>query len=69
LSVLLDSAQHSQEILDILRAPGNGYQDYTVVNIDTTAFGDNGVLTINIQVGNAAPDGSFNLFDSKWNVS
>ena len=64
LRVVLDSAQSSQEILDIFRAPGNGYQDYTVVNIDTTAFEDGGTLTIYIRVGSADASGSFDLFDS-----
>ena len=63
LSVLLDSAQPAQEILDVFRAPGNGYQDYTVVNIDTTAFEDGGTLIIDIQVGSADTSGSFDLFD------
>ena len=64
LRVVLDSAQSSPEILDIFRAPGNGYQDYTVVNIDTTAFEDGGTLTIYVQVGSADAAGSFDLFDS-----
>ena len=44
--VALDSTQPAQEILDIFRAPGSGYQDYTVVNVDTTAFEDGGTLSI-----------------------
>ena len=63
LSVVLDGAQPSQEILDIFRAPGRDYQDYTVVNIDTTAFEEGGALTIDIQVGSADVSGSFDLFD------
>ena len=63
LNVILSSDQPSQEVLDIFRAPGSGYQDYTVVNIDTTAFEDGGLLTIDIQVGSAEPYGSFDLFD------
>ena len=64
LRVVLDSTQSSPEILDIFRAPGNGYQDYTVVNIDTTAFEEGGTLTIYVQVGSADATGSFDLFDS-----
>ena len=64
LRVVLDRAQSSSEILDIFRAPGNGYQDYTVVNIDTTAFEAGGTLSIYIQVGSADAAGSFDLFDS-----
>ena len=63
LNVILNSDQPSQEVLDIFRAPRSGYQDYTVVNIDTTAFEDGGLLTIDIQVGSAEPYGSFDLFD------
>ena len=64
LSLVLDRAQPSQEILDAFRAPGDGYQDYTVVNIDTTAFEDGGTLIIDIQIGSADVAGSFDLFDS-----
>lgn len=63
LNVVLEGTQPSQEVLNTFRAPGRGYQDYTVVNIDTTAFGDGGVLIIDIQVGNADASGSFDLFD------
>ena len=64
LNVVLSKTQPSQEILDAFRAPGEGYQDYTVVNIDTTAFEEGGALTIDIQVGSADVSGSFDLFDS-----
>lgn len=64
LSVVLDGTHPSQEILDIFRAPGNGYQDYTVINIDTTAFADGGTLNIDIRVGSEDAAGSFDLFDS-----
>ena len=63
LNVLLDSAQLSQEILDVFRAPGEGYQDYTVVNIDATAFEGGGTLIIDVHVGSADTSGSFDLFD------
>ena len=63
LNVVLDSTQPSLEILDIFRAPGHGNQDYTVVNIDTTAFDNGGMLTIDIHVGSAKASGSFDLYD------
>ena len=63
LSLVLDKAQPSQEILDAFRAPGSGYQDYTVINIDTTAFEGSGTLIIDIRVGGADISGSFDLFD------
>ncbi len=52
-----------REVLNIFRAPGNGLQDYTVIEIDTTAFKSGGMLTIDILVGNAEPMGSFDLYD------
>ena len=60
--VVLDRARPSQEILDVFRAPGTGYQDYTVVNIDAMAFENGGTLVIDIQVGNGDTSGSFALF-------
>ena len=60
--VVLDKARPSQEILDVFRAPGTGYQDYTVVNIDAMAFENGGTLVIDIQVGNGDTSGSFALF-------
>ena len=62
LRVVLDSTQPAQEILDIFRAPGGGYQDYTVVKIDTRPFEDGGTLSIYIRVGGGDASGSFDLF-------
>ena len=64
LHVAIDRTELAQEILDIFRAPGSGYQDYTVVNIDTRAFEDGGTLNIYIRVGSADASGSFDLFES-----
>ena len=64
LRVALNGTQPAQEILDVFRAPGDGYQDYTVVNIDTTTFEEGGTLIIDIHVGSAGVSGSFDLFDS-----
>ena len=63
LRLVLDKARSSQEMLHAFRAPGTGYQDYTVVNIDTTAFEGGGTLIIDIRVGGADISGSFDLFD------
>ncbi len=60
--VVLDKAHPSQEILAAFRAPGPGYQDYTVVDIDTTAFESSGTLIIDIHVGSGDSSGSFDLF-------
>ena len=64
LKVVLNRKQTEQEVLDVLRTPRYGYQDYTVVEIDATAFEDGGTLTIDIRMGTAGPGGSFDLFDS-----
>ena len=63
LKVVLNDVRTSQEILNIFRTPEPGYQDYTVIAIDTTTFENGGVLTIDISVGHAEAAGSFDLFD------
>ena len=63
ISVVLNAEKSEQEVLLNFRAPGRGYQDYTIVNIDTTTFEEGGVLTVDIRVGNADASGSFDLFD------
>ena len=64
MKVVLNREQTAQEVLDILHTPRYGYQDYTVVEIDATAFEAGGTLTIDIRMGTAKPGGSFDLFDS-----
>ncbi len=65
VNVVLTDEKPEQEILSIFRTPESGYQDYTVIEIDTTAFKDGGMLIIDISVGNAEPMGSFDLYDGK----
>ena len=65
LNVVLTHRKHEQEILSVLRAPGGGRQEYTVINIDATAFENGGLLTIDITLGHAEASGSFDLFDSE----
>ena len=65
LNVVLTREKPEQEILNIFRTPEHGFQDYTVVEIDTTAFKNGGTLSIDISVGNAEPMGSFDLYDGK----
>ena len=62
LKVVLNDVRTSQEVLNIFRTPEPGYQDYTVIEIDATAFENGGVLTIDISVGHAETAGSFDLF-------
>ena len=68
LKVKLTSERPKREVLNIFRAPGHGLQDYTVIEIDTTAFKSGGLLTIDILVGNAEPKGSFDLYDGDTEV-
>ena len=63
LHVLLNYTRSSQEVLGVFRTPESGNQDYTVVNIDATAFENGGTLTIEVSVGHAEAAGSFDLFD------
>ncbi len=63
LKVILTREKPQQEVLSIFRTPESGYQDYTVVEIDTTAFKGGGMLTIDILVGSAESKGSFDLYD------
>jgi hypothetical protein len=65
LNVVLTREKPEQEILNIFRTPEHSFQDYTVVEIDTTAFKNGGTLSIDISVGNAEPMGSFDLYDGK----
>ena len=64
LNVVLTPQKPEGEILSVLRAPRLGHQDYTVINVDATAFENGGLLTIAISVGHAGAAGSFDLFDS-----
>ena len=50
------------EVSNTFRAPGAGYQDYTPIEIDTTAFKQGGTLIIDIEVGEGEATGSFDLF-------
>ena len=62
LKVVLNDVRTSQEVLNIFRTPEVGFWDYTVVEIDATAFENGGMLTIDISVGHAEAAGSFDLF-------
>ncbi|MXV74480.1 hypothetical protein F4Z99_09395 [Candidatus Poribacteria bacterium] len=65
LSVVLSREHPKKEVLSVFRAPGHGLQDYTVVEIDTTAFKDGGMLVIDISVGSAETKGAFDLYDGE----
>ena len=57
------------EVLNVFRAPRNGYQDYKVVEIDTTPFERGGILSVEIQVGDGDATGSFYLFSDDIELS
>ena len=62
--ITLNDAEPSRDVLSIYRTPDAEYQDYTVVEIDATAFKDGGVLTVDLWMGSAGAAGAFILFDS-----
>ena len=62
--VTLNDAEPSRDVLSIFRTPDAEYQDYTVVEIDATAFKDGGVLTVELWIGSAEAAGAFILFAS-----
>ena len=65
--VLTDSCP-SSEIMDTFHTPMVPHQDYTVVEIDATAFEDGGTLTLDIGVGRGRAEGTFYLFDGDKNL-
>jgi len=61
--IVLTPACPSSEIMDTFQTPMVPHQDYTIVEIDTTAFEDGGTLTLDIKVGRGKAEGTFYLFD------
>lgn len=68
-NVVLNDDKPSQDILSIFQTPTAGYQDYTVVEIDATAFKEGGTLTIDLWIGSAEGAGAFILFASDSELS
>ena len=62
--VTLNDAEPSRDILSVFRTPDAEYQDYTIVEIDATAFKDGGVLTVELWIGSAEAAGAFILFEN-----
>ena len=62
--VVLSDEEPSQQVLSVFRTPTAGTQDYSVVDIDATAFKDGGMLTIDLWIGSAEAAGAFILFAS-----
>lgn len=67
--VVLSETEPSQQVLGVFRTPTAGYQDYSVVEIDTTAFKDGGTLTIDLWIGGAEGAGAFILFTNDIELS
>ncbi len=65
--VLTDSCP-SSEIMDTFHTPMVPHQDYTIVEIDATAFEDGGTLTLDIGIGRGRAEGTFYLFDGDKNL-
>lgn len=68
-NVVLNDDKPSQDILSIFQTPTADTQDYTVVEIDATAFKDGGLLTIDLWIGSAEAAGAFILFASDSELS
>ena len=60
--VVLSDEEPSQQVLNIFRTPSAGTQDYTVVEIDATAFKEGGEITIDFWIGSGEAAGAFILF-------
>ena len=68
-NVVLNDEESAKEILNIFRTPTADTQDYTVVDIDATAFKDGGLLMIDLWIGSAEAAGAFILFASDSELS
>ena len=66
--IVLTHSCPSSEIMDTFQTPMVPHQDYTVVEIDATAFEDGGTLTLDIGVGRGKAEGTFYLFDGDKNL-
>lgn len=66
--IVLTRACPSVEIMDTFQTSMVPHQDYTIVEIDTTAFENGGTLTLDIGVGRGKAAGTFYLFDGNQNL-
>ena len=67
--VVLSDEEPSQQVLSIFRTPSAEIQDYTVVDIDATAFKEGGEITIDLWIGSGEAAGAFILFTSNTELS
>ena len=68
-NIVLTPEQTSQSVLDLFRTPTVGYQDYTEMMIDATAFENGGTLTIDFEIGREEGEAAFYLFDGDKELS
>ena len=66
--IVLTPVCPSVEIMDTFQTATVPHQDYTVVEIDTTAFEGGGTLTLDIGVGRGKAAGTFYLFDGDKDI-
>ena len=66
--IVLTPVCSSVEVMDTFQTSMVPHQDYTVLEIDTTAFEDSGTLTLDIGVGRGKAGGTFYLFDGNKNL-
>ncbi len=62
LSVGLTYEHPEKEVLSVFRTSETDSENYTVIEIDATAFKEGGVLMIDVWVGESEVSGSFDLF-------
>lgn len=58
-----------KEVSHTFRASGTDTPDYTLVEIDTTPFGCDGILHVKIRVGAGEATGTFELFDADTDLT
>ena len=66
--IVLTPVCPSVEIMDTFQTPMVPHQDYTVVEIDNTAFENGGTLTLDIGIGRGKAAGIFYLFDGDKDI-
>ena len=68
-NIVITPEQTSQTVLDLFRTPTTGYQNYTVIVIDATAFENGGTLSIDFEIGREEGEAAFYLFDGDKELS
>ena len=66
--IVLTPVCPSAELMDTFQTPMIPHQDYTVVELDATAFENGGTLILDIGIGRGKAAGIFYLFDGDQNL-